>query len=271
MGLGAYVNKVGFPGLRPEPFTINRVAFYIGGKAIFWYGIIIATGLICGIIYCILEARMVKVKLITMLDLICIQIISAVIGARLYFVLFNLHYFSSVADAFKIWEGGIAIYGAIIGGGLATWVYCKIKKVPIMKILDIAVVALILGQAIGRWGNFVNVEAYGGITELPWRMEVYDFLGRVKEAVHPTFLYESLWCIIGFVVLLFYKKKKKFEGELFLIYGIWYSFGRFWIEGLRQDSLPYNADFKISQILSLIIFISFIAVEFSRRRKLQKD
>lgn len=256
---------ISFPGLNIS-LEINKVAFTIFGKEVYWYGIIIGLGVLIGVIYALRDAKRVGLDIDKMLDLITYVLIFAIIGARLYFVIFDFKNFSNFWDIFKIWEGGMAIYGGIIGGVVAGFVYCKAKKVPFLKALDVSAIPLLIGQAIGRWGNFVNREAYGVHTDLPWRMEIIDEYGELVS-VHPTFFYESLWNIAGIVLLSWYKKKKKFEGEFFALYAAWYGLGRAWIEQLRADSLPYGGSFRISQIVAVLSFVVGVCIIVYFRKK----
>ena len=172
-------------------------------------------------------------------------------------------YKDNFVDIFKIWEGGIAIYGAVIGAFVAGFVYCKVKKLSFYKITDIAAPCFLIGQAVGRWGNFINVEAYGSETDLPWRMLIV----AENKAVHPTFLYESLWNITGFVIFAYLSRKKPFEGFIFYMYLCWYGLGRFWVEGLRADSLMLGS-LRVSQLVALCcIIISAVIIII----KLKKD
>ncbi|MEG2858244.1 MAG: prolipoprotein diacylglyceryl transferase, partial [Clostridia bacterium] len=192
----------------------------------------------------------------------------AIIFARLYYVAFNFEpYRNDPIKILYIWEGGIAIYGSIIGAIAAMAVYCKVKKISLLSMLDLGVLGLLIGQTIGRWGNFVNGEAYGTATNLPWRMEIFDVESMSRMAVHPTFLYESLWNIIGFILLHFRSKKRRFKGEIFLLYTAWYGFGRGLIEGLRTDSLYFmGTGLRVSQFLGfatcliavVILFIKYV-------------
>lgn len=260
---------VSFPGLNIA-LEINRIAFSVFGKDVYWYGIIIGIGVIVAAYFALREAHKVGIDTNSMVDMITYGLIFAIIGARLYFVLFNISNFNNFWDIFKIWEGGIAVYGGIIGGLTAGYIYCRIKKISFPKILDIITIPLLIGQSIGRWGNFVNKEAYGGLTNLPWRMEIYDEFGKII-AVHPTFLYESLWNLVGIILITLNRKRKKFEGEIFAWYVIWYGLGRAWIEQLRVDSLPYNGSFKISQIVAITsVFVSFCVIIYCRN-KLKKN
>ncbi len=256
-----------FPGLGLE-FNIDRVAFSLFGKDIYWYGIIIGLGVMIALIYGLYEANRVGFDTNALLDLVIYGIIFGIIGARLYYVIFNFKNYSSFWDIFKIWEGGIAIYGGIIGAVTAGYIYCKKKKQNFLLALDVASIPFLIGQAIGRWGNFVNREAYGSETTLPWRMTIYNEVGKLVS-VHPTFLYESLWNVVGIVILILYRKHKKFTGELFALYMTWYGLGRFWIEGLRTDSLMLGP-IRISQLVAIITAIIGIYIIVKMRRVISR-
>lgn len=249
-----------FPGLGLK-FIIDPTAFTIFGIPIYWYGIIISTGFLLAILLTTYEAKRVGLDPEIIMDIALFGTPAAIIGARLYYVVFNWSaYKDNLSEIFAIRHGGLAIYGAIIAALITTVIYCKVKKINIWRVFDIGVLGLIIAQAIGRWGNFVNQEAYGEQTNLPWRMEVFDVQTQSRIAVHPTFLYESLWNVVGFLFLIWYRKRKKFHGEIFLFYTLWYGLGRFWIEGLRTDSL-YLGNFRVSQIvaaISVIVSIGFI-------------
>ena len=261
------INRVGFPGLNLD-FELNRVAFSLFGKNIYWYALIIVTGLLLATLFGIYEGKRVGLPKDTILDILLIGTPSAIICARLYFVISNYtDYIHSPFSIIKIWEGGIAIYGAIIGAVVSAYIYCKVKKLNVALVFDVCCIGLLIGQIVGRWGNFVNAEAYGSITDLPWRMEIFSRELGETVCVHPTFLYESLWNFIGFIGILIYRKHKKFNGEIFLLYITWYGLGRMWIEQLRVDSLPYNASFKISQIVAVITAIIGIYFIIKNRKK----
>lgn len=259
---------VGFPGLGID-LNISNVAFSLGQLDIYWYGIIIGTALIIGYILAYLNAKNKNINPdnITNIVLICAPV--AIICARLYYVLFSLDYYLMRPDKiFALRDGGIAIYGAIIGAIISCFLYCKIKKLNWLEIFDICSPSIILGQAIGRWGNFFNIEAYGCETNSFFRMAIYKS-GKLIE-VHPTFLYESLWNIFVFSILLIVNRKKKFHGQTFITYITFYGLGRFFIEGLRTDSL-YLGDFRISQIIAIISFtvgfFTLITLFFKHRKK----
>lgn len=243
-------HTIGFPGLGLE-FTINRVAFTLFGREVYWYGLIIVLGLVAGTLIALKNAKKIGLSTELIYDFLLWAIPACVVGARLYYVATSWEdYQDNPLSVLYVWEGGIAIYGAIIAAIITLLIFCKKKKVPAYDMLDCCCVGLLLGQAIGRWGNFVNAEAYGTVTTLPWGMSILES-GRLLQ-VHPTFLYESLWNLIGFGLLLFlFYRKRNFPGKIFWTYLLWYGAGRFFIEGLRTDSL-YVGPFRISQIVALI-------------------
>ncbi len=262
------MNHIAFPGLGLH-FDVSRVAFTIFGKEVYFYGIIIALGLILATVFCHYLMKKEGLPDETAADIVLFATPVAVVCARAYYVIFNFgEYKDKLSDIFAIWNGGIAIYGAIIGGVLTAYIYCKVKKLDVKKVFDIGVFGLLIGQMLGRWGNFFNVEAYGSVTDLPWRMEI----AKAGEfiCVHPTFLYESLWNLLGFVVLLCYRKRKKFDGEIFLMYIGWYGFGRAIIEGLRTDSLYFGV-FRVSQIVGIASFIAAAVLIVLNRRRVKKQ
>jgi phosphatidylglycerol:prolipoprotein diacylglycerol transferase len=260
-------NYVAFPGLNLE-FNIAPVAFNILGKNIYWYGIIIALGLFAGALVSMYTAKRNELKTDIITDIVIYGAPTAIIFARLYYCLFNFNsYINNPIEIFYLWEGGIAIYGAIIGAVISTFIYCKVKKLNVLKVFDVCILGVITGQFIGRWGNFVNKEAYGTITSLPWRMSIYEN-GQLKN-VHPTFLYESLWNFIGLFVLYKINKNKKFNGLTFFSYLVWYGTGRAIIEGLRTDSL-YLGPLRISQVVGIITAIlglTFIIIKAIKYNK----
>jgi phosphatidylglycerol---prolipoprotein diacylglyceryl transferase len=202
--------SISFPGLGLN-FHINPTAFKIGSFPIAWYGIIIAVGLLLAMIYGMKRAKEFNVTVDDLSDVIIFSIIFGVIGARLYYVLFYIDdtgvnpYFSDPLSIFNLRSGGLAIYGGMLAAFATAFIVCKIKKISVGAVYDIAALGFLIGQAIGRWGNFVNEEAYGSATNLPWRM----LISASTDAVHPCFLYESLWCILGFVLLHMYSKHRK--------------------------------------------------------------
>jgi prolipoprotein diacylglyceryl transferase len=225
---------------------MNPVAFEIFGVSIRWYGILIGSGMLLGAWLAMREARRLGLKEDTLLDALIIALPAAIIGARLYYVLFNLESYDTLFEALNFRSGGLAIHGGVLAGVGSFWIYAKIKKLPFFKWLDVVAPSLILGQAIGRWGNFVNQEAHGGPTDLPWGIMV----DGIK--VHPTFLYESLANFAIFILLFKLRKHKKFDGQLIALYMILYSIVRFFVEGLRTDSL-YLGTFRVAQLISILL------------------
>jgi 16S rRNA (cytosine1402-N4)-methyltransferase/phosphatidylglycerol:prolipoprotein diacylglycerol transferase len=239
---------------------MDPIAFTIFGIAIRWYGILLSTGIMAGILLAYNEAKRLGYDPEYIIDLSLWCIPSAVIGARLYYVIFEWEYYNGdIMKIINIREGGLAIHGALIAAVLTGYIFTKVKKISFGGTADIVAPGIILGQAIGRWGNYVNAEAHGGPTDLPWGILVDGV------RVHPTFLYESLWNIGVFIFLIIYRKKKKVDGEIFLLYGILYSAGRFWIEGLRTDSLMYMG-MRTAQIISVVIIAAFTALLIYRRK-----
>lgn len=225
---------------------MDRVAFTIFGIDVMWYGILMATGMILGTYLALKEAERVGISEDDVLNLAIFAIPAGVLGARLYYVIFNWRYYSqNPSQILNFRGGGMAIHGALIGGILAGLIYTKIKKINFFKMADIALIGMPLAQAIGRWGNYINGEAHGGPTNLPWGIMV----DGVK--VHPTFLYESIWDFGIFIFLWMFRKKKKYEGQVAVYYIILYSLGRFFIEGLRTDSLMIGP-LRMAQVISLV-------------------
>jgi len=244
---------------------LDPVAFEIFGISVRWYGILLSSGILVGILLAYNEARRLGHDPEYIIDLALWCVPMAVIGARLYYVIFEWKYYQgNIMKIINIREGGLAIHGALIAAVLTGYIFTRVKKLSFWENTDIAAPGIIIGQAIGRWGNFVNAEAHGGPTNLPWGIMV----NGVK--VHPTFLYESLWDVGVFIILMLYRKKKKVDGEVFLLYGILYSAGRFWIEGLRTDSLMFMG-MRTAQIISIITIAAFGALLVYRRNKLRKE
>ena len=239
------INTVSFPKIGLS-FEIDRVAFSFFGIDIMWYGVLIGLGIIVAVIYGLYAVKKTELSQDDMLNMIIIALPASIIGARAYYVIFNWsEYSGDIASVFAIRNGGLAIYGGILAASAVVIIYCKTKKIRIGIPFDLLAVGLPLAQAIGRWGNFINCEAYGRETALPWGMSI----GQYINMVHPTFLYESLWNVVSVILVCSLKKHKKFDGELFCVYMIWYGIGRFWIEGLRQDSL-YLGPLRVSQLVA---------------------
>lgn len=241
---------------------MDRVFISIGKINIYWYSILILISILIGFLIVKKEVKKTKLNYDYLVDLIFYLIPICILGARLYYVIFNFSIFkNNLMDIFKIWEGGLAIYGAVISGIIFIFYYAKRKKQDFFLTLDILACPLVLGQSIGRWGNFFNQEAYGMITtyEKLKDLNIPEFIiqGMYINGSYylPTFLFESLWCLIVFIVLIIIKNKVKYKhsGVLIFSYFILYSLGRFFIEGLRTDSL-YIYNFRISQIVSVLLF-----------------
>lgn len=253
-------NPISFPGLGitvdPTP-----VAFTIIGQPIFYYGIIIGSGFLLAVLYLLRQCKKNGINENDILDFLLVVTPLSIIGARLYYVLWNLSQYETFWDVINIRKGGLAIYGAIITSIVVAVLYFKWKKMKLLPFMDIGVIGLLIGQCIGRWGNFINREAYGSLCDLPWRMEIYSSFYQARVAVHPTFLYESLWNLIGIFLLHFYSKKKKFHGEIFLLYIGWYGLGRSMIEGLRTDSLYlFSTGIRISQLVGILSFVLIVCL-----------
>ncbi len=264
------MQSISFPKLGLE-FIINPVAIYIFKLPIYWYGIIISFGFLIAFFISIKEAKRINLDPEVIMDIIIIATPISIIGARLYYVAFNWSlYRNNYKEILSIRHGGLAIYGAIIMALLSATLYCKRKQINVWRVLDVGALGLILAQSIGRWGNFVNQEAYGKETSLIWGMGIYDIEAQKRITVHPTFLYESLWNAIGFIFLIYYRKNQKFKGEIFLLYSLWYGIGRFWIEGLRTDSL-YLGPIRISQILAFLFVCLSVGIIFYKLKIVKKN
>ena len=277
-------NVVTFPGLGLE-FTLNRVAFSVFGHPVYWYGIIITCGLLLAVALCCRWAPRYGTNTDQIIDLMIFAVPAALIAIRAYYVIFNLGMFLN-ADGSLNWgkvidyrDGGVAIYGAIISSAIVLLIFSHVKKLSFLSFADLGVQGLLIGQLIGRWGNFMNVEAYGRVTDLPWRMcseKIAQELlnqGLVDTAgyqavldgtlgVHPTFFYESAWNFVGLILIYCVGRwARKYDGECFLLYLCWYGLGRFWIEGLRTDSLYlfgwelFGVPIRVSQLVAGVCFV----------------
>lgn len=252
---------------------MNRVFVSIGNFNIYWYSVFIITGIIIGYFIALKETKKSNIDKELFDNLVFYMLIIGIIGARLYYVVFNYKEFNSFIEILKIYNGGLAIYGGVIASIIFIYFYTKKKKIGFIKILDIFVPSLILAQAIGRWGNFFNQEAYGTSVTLDYlnNLHIPNFIINNMYINgtyhHPTFFYESVLCIIGFILLIIIKKcKNRKTGDLTYTYLIYYGFIRFLIEGLRMDSL-YLANFRISQIISIIaIIIGIIGIIYNRKK-----
>lgn len=286
------VNTVSFPGLGLE-FTLNRVALQLFGKDIYWYGVIIACGFLLAAFYCCRRAAHFGVDGEKLMDMLFFAVPLSILGARAYYVIFYPSQFMNAngtldwGRVIAIWDGGLAIYGGVIAAVITVAVYCKVRHQSFWNYADVGCYGLLIGQALGRWGNFVNVEAYGGLTTLPWRMcsssiandlvskglfesqAMYQNFLDGTVGVHPTFLYESLWNVLGFVLLvLLARKGRKFDGQIFLSYVVWYGVGRSIIEGMRTDSLYFfGTGLRSSQmvgIISAVIAVVILLIQWKR-------
>ena len=244
---------ISFPGLGLS-FNPSRVAFSIGSKPI-----IIAVGFLLAVYYAMKRADQFGLTQDNIIDMLICTVPLAIIGARAYYCLFSWDlYKDDPIRVLYIWEGGLAIYGGVIGAVIGLFLYTKVKKVKTAAMLDIGGLGLLIGQSIGRWGNFMNREAFGAQTGSFLRMGLTDASGATIY-VHPTFLYESLWNAIGLLLLHFYSKRRKFDGQIFLMYLGWYGLGRMFIEGLRTDSLYVgSSNLRVSQLVAGICFLGVV-------------
>lgn len=249
-------------GLKGKGLKMNKILVSIGPVHIYWYSFLILVAVLIGCGIAIRYAKRLNISVSLLTDMIIYTIPVAIIGARAYYVIFNFQAYSDdLLGIFKIWEGGLAIYGAVIAGVIYIFYYCKKKGLPFIRVLDVLSLSLLLGQAIGRWGNFFNQEAYGGecTREFLVNMHLPNF---IIEGMHidgayyqPTFLYESLWCLIGVIILHFIRKRSIGKvGKQISFYLIWYGFGRLIIESMRTDSL-YVGNYRVSQIVSVVLVV----------------
>lgn len=281
--------RVYFDGLGID-FDLPSVAFTVFGYEIHWYGIIIAFGFVLAVLYGGRMAYKWKMSLDGMTDVLLLGTIFGIICARAYYVIFEWDYYSQhLAEIPQIWNGGIAIYGGIIGAIIGAAIACRSGKVNFMNVMDLGALGLLIGQGIGRWGNFFNQEAFGTNTDTAlfrmWSLKIQQTLEASADVlaekgmecnpdmpVHPTFLYESVWCILGFFILNYIvHRRRKFKGEIFMLYGVWYGLERMIVEGMRTDSLYIgNTTIRVSQVLSMVIVIVFamcLIINFVRLKK----
>lgn len=284
------INAVSFPGLGLE-FTLNRVAFTIPvlNRPVYWYGVIITCGLILAVYLCMRWGKRFGITEDDIIDMMLFAVPAALVAVRVYYVIFNLDLYRK-PDGSLDWgyilnygDGGLAIYGAIISSAIVLLIFCRRRKLSFLAYADLGVHGLFIGQLIGRWGNFMNVEAYGSATSLPWRMcgssiaaemlrdgyvdqAGYEAILNGTLGVHPTFFYESAWNFMGLMVVYLIGKRRRFDGECFLFYFFWYGLGRAWIEGLRTDSLYlfgwelFGVPIRVSQLFALITGVAAGAV-----------
>ena len=292
-----HISKIAFPGLGIGEFEVSNVAFdfadilsvfgiKIGSFPVYWYGIIITMGILVAFLYVVFRGKYEGIKSDQIVDVAIWAVVIAIVGARLYFVFskpedfFVGSFIESIKKIVDLRSGGLAIYGGVIGGIIGVVLVTQIKKINSLKFLDMGAPALMFAQTMGRWGNFMNGEAYGGLVEEGnplyfFRMDLCSYNTQhdkvLKEAlgdfpqgmvsVHPTFLYESLWNLVGFIIINVLYKKKKFNGQVLCMYLAWYGIGRFFIEALRTDSLYIpNTEIRISQLVGIICFVIFGAV-----------
>ncbi len=275
--------EIWFPHLGIEIEHLSRVAFHIFGQEVYWYGIIIGIGVLLALALALHEAKRTGQNPENYVDVALFGIIFAVIGARMYYVIFSWElYADNPLKIFALREGGLAIYGGIIAGIITVIVYTKKKGLNFWLVADTAAPSLLLGQIIGRWGNFFNREAFGGYTDNLFAMrylkeQVHNVNPSVLEhtltingteyiQVHPTFLYESLWNLMILILLLLLKKRKKFDGQIFGCYILGYACGRVWIEGLRTDQLMIG-NFAVSQLLSVMLMIGAVVLLWYLNKK----
>ncbi|HDI0085948.1 TPA: prolipoprotein diacylglyceryl transferase [Staphylococcus aureus] len=252
---------------------IDPVAFNLGPLSVRWYGIIIAVGILLG--YFVAQRALVKAGLHkdTLVDIIFYSALFGFIAARIYFVIFQWPYYAeNPGEIIKIWHGGIAIHGGLIGGFIAGVIVCKVKNLNPFQIGDIVAPSIILAQGIGRWGNFMNHEAHGGpvsrtfLEQLHLPNFIIENMYINGQYYHPTFLYESIWDVAGFIILVNIRKHLKL-GETFFLYLTWYSIGRFFIEGLRTDSLMLTSNIRVAQLVSILLILISISLIVYRRIK----
>ena len=253
-------------------FHLSRVAFSLFGYDIYWYAILIVLGMSLALIFGFKKAKSFGINPDKLFDCIIVGMIGAFVCARAYYVIFApesiKETYDSFMDVINVRDGGLAIYGGIIGAVLFGGITAKIRKLKLSPVLDLAALGFLIGQGVGRWGNFFNSEAYGEATTLPWGMTSATIQSEMGlgEFVHPTFLYESIWCILVFIVLLVYSKHRKFDGELFLMYIGLYGLERFFVEGLRTDSLMLGK-VRVSQLVAgLCVLVAVIAIILIRSK-----
>ena len=282
------INHVQFPKLGIE-LTINRVAFSIGGFVIYWYGIIFASTILLGATVAIYLGKKLGINDDDFIDVIMFGSLFGIIGARAYYVAFAPFTYETLWDMINLRDGGIGIYGGLIAGLVSGWFLCKWKKINFLDAADCVFTGFLCGQTLGRWANFMNQEAFGTNTTNVFGMiseTTTKYLSRVAPSlaqqgiivdpnmpVHPTFLYESVWCLIGFIILYRHFKNRKFRGEMLCMSGAWYGFGRFFIEGLRTDSLATNGGLRTSQLIAVAtvaLAIAFIAYNYIKIGKMER-
>ena len=250
--------------------TVNPPAsITVFGRPIYFYGILIALGFLLAILYCSRHTEDFGIRQEDFYDLALWLIPLVILGARAYYVLFRWDWYRAhPKEILAVWEGGLAIYGGVIAGFLTTVLFCRRRKLSFPAMLDLLSFGILIGQILGRWGNFFNREAFGAETDIFCRMGLTAPDGTTVW-VHPTFLYESVWNFVGLMLLIFFvKKRRAYDGQCVLFYFLWYGFGRFWIEGLRTDSLMLlSTGIRVSQLLSLLLVLTSGTILFINRRK----
>lgn len=276
---------ISFPNLNLK-FSVSPVIVQFGNFTLKWYGLLIAIGFLLAVLYALKRAKDFDIDPDRLIDVTLVSTLFAFIGARLYFVIFSsdASYLKDPLSILYVWKGGLAIYGGIIFGfATAIWM-CRVRKVNVLAAFDIASLGFLIGQGIGRWGNFFNQEAFGANTSDTYLLGMTGSIIKTGATatssfntsglVHPTFLYESFWCLLGLLVLhLISKKAYKFKGEIFSLYIMWYGLGRFFIEGLRTDSLYFGA-IRISQLVAILSIIAGLVLFFilrAHQNQLPKD
>ncbi|AMX82350.1 prolipoprotein diacylglyceryl transferase [Geobacillus subterraneus] len=260
--------------MEPAIAPLDRVFLHLGPITIYWYGVIIGTGVLIGLWLATRESVRRGLPKETFVDLVLFAVPIAIVCARAYYVLFEWDYYSKhLSEIPKVWQGGLAIHGGLIGAVATGAVFARARGLSFWKLADIAAPSIILGQAIGRWGNFMNQEAHGGPVsrEFLENLHLPDWIINQMyidgQYWHPTFLYESLWNVAGFCLLLWLRRVNLRRGELFLSYLIWYSLGRFWIEGMRTDSLMLTEHLRMAQVMSIALIVFAVALWIVRRVK----
>ena len=261
---------ISFPGLFGEwEFNPDPIAIHVG-NGVYWYGIILACAMLAGLFLAMKQSKRFGLKEDDIMDLVLWAVPCCILGSRIYFVLFYLDFYRKAdgsldwGAALRIWDGGLAIYGTVIAGVIVLYIFAKVRKLKFGALTDVGVMGLILGQCIGRWANFINREAFGGLTDLPWRMRLWTSQFNYIE-VHPTFFYESMWNLVGLLLMIFIVSRgRRFDGENTWFYFLWYGLGRSWIEGLRTDSLYLfkwtimGERIRVSQALSVVMVVAAV-------------
>ena len=262
---------IGFPGLGIPDFAVNPVAFTLFGRDIAWYGIIIACGMILAYLYALRNMKIEGISDNDFMDIAIFTIPLSIVSARIFYVLFSLDEYNSFYEMIAIWNGGISILGAVIGGAVTVLCVTRFKKLSTLKALDAIAPAVLIGQILGRWGNFMNAEVYGKATDILWRMRIVEPSGTIE--VHPLFLYESLWNLIGFIIIHILYKRKKYDGQILLMYVFWYGLIRSILELMRNDEFILKTDmglpisFIVSVCACLTALIILIVNIFRKKEK----